>query len=259
MSQTTATVKTLGITFHGQQHPLLLSCDSDISPDVMVQCTESIAILNTMDGATHTTLSGISRRSPGHVLSASVSSYLTGDAQENSPLSVVLKWAKHAKDIRDLHHEYNMYENCLKALQGSIVPLCYGIYQGVFNGTEIHCLVLEALSEQRPRDPLELNYQRMLIATKLHAVAICNPALLEDHHYVAGSDEKLRIVDFSSAYIHVCRGAHPMLYNRMNGQPPRGCMELEQLEAIYGISSSCPPLVNQVQAQTVETPTCCTQ
>ena len=56
---------------------------------------------------------------------------------------VAFKLAYDEEGIRRLKHEHEIYNKDLRALQGNVVPTCYGLFTGTLSGTPIACLVLD--------------------------------------------------------------------------------------------------------------------
>lgn len=59
------------------------------------------------------------------------------------PHTVALKWASSEDEVDQLRWEHGVYTGHLQALQGIIVPICYGLYVSTADDTPLACLVLE--------------------------------------------------------------------------------------------------------------------
>ena len=63
------------------------------------------------------------------------------------------KLAKTSESIFNLKNEYNFYIHQLAHLQGSVVPTCYGLFEGSVDGQLIACLAMEyCMSTREERD-----------------------------------------------------------------------------------------------------------
>ncbi|KAI0076807.1 hypothetical protein K474DRAFT_1597267 [Panus rudis PR-1116 ss-1] len=166
--------------------------------------------------------------------SSSSSSNIAQIGDGSGPVQVAIKWARGRESIRTLEQEYEVYEETLKPLQGSVVPICYGLFAGRVEGEYVACLVLEWCGGVRKVDDIELIRQKMVGAVKLHKAGIQHNGLFKPQHYLfTTSTNQLRIIDFSQATSHVCPGSMPRIRNLSNGLPPDGCGELDALEALF--------------------------
>jgi len=82
----------------------------------------------------------------------------------------------------------------------------------------------------------------MLGICKIHQAGIVHNALESRFHLMRHGKEP-RIIDFSQAKRHHCRGAYPAdRYGDLQGSPDiPWCMELAKLEGFYGMKSGDPP------------------
>jgi hypothetical protein len=63
---------------------------------------------------------------------------------------VAFKLAYDKEGVRLLRHEHEIYSGELRALQGSVIPTCYGLFTGTVSGTHSACLVLEYCANGHP-------------------------------------------------------------------------------------------------------------
>ncbi|EPQ60045.1 hypothetical protein GLOTRDRAFT_123803 [Gloeophyllum trabeum ATCC 11539] len=56
---------------------------------------------------------------------------------------LVLKFAHSAKALEDLQREADLYQNQLSRLQGTVIPMFYGLFEVVYDAIHIGCLILE--------------------------------------------------------------------------------------------------------------------
>jgi hypothetical protein len=99
----------------------------------------------------------INRR--GNILTA----YLTPKGSMSEPTPVVLKMAYGTEHITSLEREARMYENELHRLQGTVVPVYYGLYHGQTESRyqsglreKVACMVLEYCSSTEGIHPVDL-------------------------------------------------------------------------------------------------------
>lgn len=84
-----------------------------------------------------------------HVSSQSISSKGNvrvahiGPRGEEPKYTAVVKMAQGQRPVVILEKEYRVYTKKLKHLQGSVVPICYGLFKGKVNGEDFACLLLE--------------------------------------------------------------------------------------------------------------------
>jgi len=71
---------------------------------------------------------------------------------------VAIKIARGLQELNPIEREFNLYENDLKNLQGSVVPGLLGFFRGSIDGIDIACLLLEFCSGPENRDHIELKY-----------------------------------------------------------------------------------------------------
>ncbi len=66
-------------------------------------------------------------------------------------MTFAIKISKNPESLAKLEREYGIYSQQLLPLQGTVVPICYGLFKGTFGETEIGCLILEYI-ESSPHD-----------------------------------------------------------------------------------------------------------
>ncbi|KAF9260771.1 hypothetical protein L218DRAFT_946495 [Marasmius fiardii PR-910] len=171
-------------------------------------------------------------------------------ANTDPGIPVVLKFAIGEANIAILQREAMFYENELRRLQGSVVPKCFGLYRGMqdryhsyaFGGGRalggpndpMACLVLEYCSGygDHAMTANEYNHRLKLAVLALHQAGVGHGKLSDSRNIIdCGSQKGIRIVDFSSAYLHECPNAHggllPHSRNYVHRYPSGGCRELE--------------------------------
>ncbi|KAI0347646.1 hypothetical protein BDW22DRAFT_1349679 [Trametopsis cervina] len=146
------------------------------------------------------------------------------------PVNAAVKWARGRNAVDKLCYEAGIYQRELFDLQGKVVPMTYGCYTAFVEGVDVGCLVLEWCGGTVNYSKDELTRRRILAACRVHAAGILH-GRLQDRHFVMSMDHTVRIVDFSEARSHKCRGAIPLLDTEEPGDIPAGCEELEDLEA----------------------------
>ncbi|KAJ3501448.1 hypothetical protein NLJ89_g9338 [Agrocybe chaxingu] len=158
-------------------------------------------------------------------------------------LKAVLKWAqtddRDTTSIEMLRNEASIYMRELLSLQGTVVPRCYGYYEGTTSDgrTRFAGLLLEEL----PRKPQEnwtraAEYHRhlMIAFCKIHKAGIQHHGVMDPRHFITDGGSAPKIVSFSLATRHNCAGCPPA---DSAGNIPQGaavCLELQLLEMHYG-------------------------
>ncbi|KAF9469671.1 hypothetical protein BDZ94DRAFT_1180988, partial [Collybia nuda] len=153
---------------------------------------------------------------------------------EYYPGIVILKTAEGTDRVHHLTREAEMYKGPLKNLQGKVVPKCFGFYTGKRNGVDLGCLVLEYCSGPNPVTHLQQFNERVMVAAcRLHEAGVFHGNLVEGSHFVKSDDDRVRIVDFSTATLHKCPGAHPALTSGSQSDAIQ-CPELVKIEKVFG-------------------------
>ncbi|KIM47621.1 hypothetical protein M413DRAFT_205213 [Hebeloma cylindrosporum] len=168
----------------------------------------------------------------------------SGD-DKKTKYDVAVKLAYDTAGIRLLRHEYEIYSKDLRALQGSVIPICYGLFTGMVNCAHTACLVLEYCANGHPNPAVagEEFYRKLMLGIcKIHQAGIVHNAL-HSYFHVMQHGEEPRIIDFSRARRHNCRGAYPAdRYGDFQGSAEiPWCMELAKMEGVYGMKSGDPP------------------
>ncbi|KAJ3789951.1 hypothetical protein GGU10DRAFT_303963 [Lentinula aff. detonsa] len=161
-----------------------------------------------------------------------------GPRDEEPESLVVVKMARD-NEVATLEKEYRIYMDRLAHLQGSVVPICYGLFRGKVEGERFACMLLEYCRGTVTYSLAEQNDQIMLGVCKLHQAGILHGSL-DDMHHIVCSNIGVRIVDFSDVIeTHRCPGAGPLLMHPngtwVAGSSGRGCPELMLMEKIYGL------------------------
>jgi hypothetical protein len=73
----------------------------------------------------------------------------------------------------------------------------------------------------------------MVAACRLHEAGIFHGNLVQGSHFIKMDDDRVRIIDFSTAVMHKCPGAHPALTSGKHGDVVQ-CPELMKIEKIFG-------------------------
>ncbi|KAK0436634.1 uncharacterized protein EV420DRAFT_1590102 [Desarmillaria tabescens] len=140
---------------------------------------------------------------------------------------VVIKVARTETELSFLQWEGKVYNQHLKALQGTVVPKCYGLYVTNNGGRRMGCLVLEHCATTN------ISCKIMIAMSKIHQAGNVKPS-----SHILTTPDGIRIVDFASAALHECPNATPSLvdtrdaFARQAGQ----CKELAVLEYTYGLA-----------------------
>ncbi|CAA7268029.1 unnamed protein product [Cyclocybe aegerita] len=176
----------------------------------------------------------------GHIQGSVVSLRFT---EPVTPLKAVLKWAQtnngDMTSIEMLRNEASIYKQELLPLQGTIVPRCYGYYEGTTNDSRVRFAGL--LLEELPCKPKEnctrsAEYHRRLMIAfcKIHEAGIQHHGVMDSRHFITDGGSAPKIVSFSLATRHNCAGCPPA---DSAGNIPQGtavCLELQLLEVHYG-------------------------
>ncbi|KAK0465477.1 uncharacterized protein EV420DRAFT_1514545 [Desarmillaria tabescens] len=198
--------------------------DPDTSPQFTIHCCESIR---------------------PRVFRASM-----GPSGRQPTTPVVIKVARTETELSFLQWEGKVYNQHLRALQGTVVPKCYGLFVTNNGGRRMGCLVLEHCAitnirhadyrfvswhyyEQLPSLKLSSSCKIMIAMSKIHQAGNVKPS-----SHILTTPDGIRIVDFASAALHECPNAMPRLvdtrdaFARQAGQ----CKELAVLEYTYGLA-----------------------
>ncbi|KAF9074961.1 hypothetical protein BDP27DRAFT_1466159 [Rhodocollybia butyracea] len=188
-------------------------------------CWESQQIVHQTAKMTNRTLSPT-----GHIRVA-----LLGPLGEEPMLTVITKMAR-PSEMRALEKESRIYTTRLKHLQGTVVPICYGLYRGKMGSEEVGFLLLEYCQGPQNVPLMDRNDLIMIAVCKLHQAGVLHGSL-DDLHHIVCSDIGVRIIDFSGALEnHRCVGGVPMGTHPSAVIPSRnGCSELVLMEKIYGL------------------------
>ncbi|KAK0446388.1 uncharacterized protein EV420DRAFT_1570396 [Desarmillaria tabescens] len=131
---------------------------------------------------------------------------------------VVIKVARTETELSFLQWEGKVYNQHLKALQGTVVP-------NVMDYSRMGCLVLEHCATTN------ISCKIMIAMSKIHQAGNVKPS-----SHILTTPDGIRIVDFASTALHECPNATPCLvdtrgaFARQAGQ----CKELAVLEYTYG-------------------------
>lgn len=60
-----------------------------------------------------------------------------------SPMQVAVKWVRGRQAVERLCREAGFYQNELRHLQGTVVPIFHGCYTANIEGVDVGCLILE--------------------------------------------------------------------------------------------------------------------
>ncbi|KAL6304784.1 hypothetical protein BKA93DRAFT_718815, partial [Sparassis latifolia] len=143
---------------------------------------------------------------------------------------VAVKWVRGRSAVENLRYEASLYDGILSPLQGTVVPWIHGFFSGVIDDVNVGCLVMEWCEGNRQGRPEEINRLRMLAVSLLHRVGIYHGELLDGHHMRVHPDGSIRVIDYSNAFVHACRGETPCLLNEKEGEVPVRCRELYEME-----------------------------
>lgn len=128
------------------------------------------------------------------------------------PQQVCLKYAAGAEAVSALRREELLYRRDLAELAGVAVPQTYGFFTGGTMAVPIACLVTElCMSTEMLKSPDEFCRLAMLTLCKVHAAGVMHNTQLDLRHFVM-KGKQVFLVDFSSAVLHPCGNAHPVLY-----------------------------------------------
>ncbi|KLO09781.1 hypothetical protein SCHPADRAFT_833525 [Schizopora paradoxa] len=128
---------------------------------------------------------------------------------------VFIKWGSDNDRVKKLLHEASLYANELVELQGTVVPRLVGTFTDRKVNPKFVCLVLEHLSGIMPDDVFEANRQMMVLIGKLHNAGVRHKQMLplDEYEHFIPSEKGMRIVDFTLAEKHECRGCPPLMPN----------------------------------------------
>lgn len=73
----------------------------------------------------------------------------------------------------------------------------------------------------------------MVAACRLHEAGVFHGNLIQGSHFIKSDDDQVRIIDFSTATMHKCPGAHPTLTSGRQSNAPQ-CPELMRVEKVFG-------------------------
>ncbi|KAF8973499.1 hypothetical protein BDZ97DRAFT_1751543 [Flammula alnicola] len=187
----------------------------------------------------------ILRRHPGEAR-PDTSVGAIGTSGQRAEKKVIFKMAGGIEALKVLEHEYSFYAQHLSHLQGTVIPQCYGLFKGTVHGNPFGCLVLERCEETPRRigqdidgDNDEFIRKFMVGLCKIHQAGVMHNGLSSKSHIIRQGREP-RIIDFSSASKHVCRGAVPAMEESGRRVHPqariRACPELVALEETIGVA-----------------------
>ncbi|KAK0233535.1 hypothetical protein IW262DRAFT_1452063 [Armillaria fumosa] len=148
---------------------------------------------------------------------------------------VIIKVARTEKEFSLLQWEEKVYNQCLKGLQGTVVPKCYGLFGTNDRGQKTGCLVLEYCATANDIRHDDYCRKVMVAMIKIHQAGIIHGDVRRSSHILSTPD-RVRIIDFSNAKIHACPNAQPRLMDP--GYAPESetqCNELMFLENGYGM------------------------
>ncbi|KAK0215061.1 hypothetical protein IW262DRAFT_1513983 [Armillaria fumosa] len=149
---------------------------------------------------------------------------------------VIIKVARTEKEFSFLQWEERVYNQCLRGLQGTVVPKCYGLFGTNDRGRKTGCLVLEYCAPANNIRHADYCRKVMVAITKIHQAGIIHGDVRRSSH-VLSTPDGVRIVDFSNAKIHECPNAKPRLIDpRYAPGSEKQCNELMILENGYGVA-----------------------
>ncbi|KAJ3857279.1 hypothetical protein EV368DRAFT_30617 [Lentinula lateritia] len=157
--------------------------------------------------------------------------------RDEEPDSLVVTKLARDNEVPALEREYRVYMDRLQHLQGSVVPICYGLYRGKVEGEKFACMLLEYYRHLMTYSIEERNFQIMRATWKLHEAGILHGSIDSMHHIVC-STTGVRIIDFSDVVdnhrcVGVIRGPHLSYPNEL-APSKNGCPELVLVDKIYG-------------------------
>ncbi|KAI5120584.1 hypothetical protein M0805_002534 [Coniferiporia weirii] len=177
------------------------------------------------------------RGHPTHVLhsNAQATTLAPGGAEILGQSNVYVKWAFTPERVAALRREVGFYVRELSRLQGTVVPHLIGFYESINPDENFAVTIFEHCYGFIPSDNAEYHRRYMGAACALHAAGVMHGQLglsytpgrpSIDRHVFSDRNGKARIVDFTHAISHRCRGEQ--LYS--GGERER-CAELTRLEA----------------------------
>ncbi|EKM53041.1 uncharacterized protein PHACADRAFT_210780 [Phanerochaete carnosa HHB-10118-sp] len=182
------------------------------------------------------------------VTASATREYYRGTLAQRSPndpetdVFIKLAYAQNLDDAAGLRTEANFYNKQLKALQGDVVPVCYGIYEGEHDdGDPIVCLVLEYMGEPAEDGlgslDMDVRLEVLRSVVQVHLAGVMHNDINDDNVLFSSTpDSKPRIIDFEHAEKHKCRRKLEIVEGAP--VPERllfGCPELWDLAANMGI------------------------
>ncbi|KAK0491775.1 hypothetical protein EDD18DRAFT_1080470 [Armillaria luteobubalina] len=153
--------------------------------------------------------------------------------------TVVVKVARNEKEFAYLQWEERVYNECLRGLQGTVVPKCYGLFGTSTRGRKTGCLVLEYCASANNIRHADYGRKAMVAINKIHQAGIIHGDVRRSSHMLSTPDG-VRVVDFSNAKIHECPNAKPRLMDPRFGYAPESetqCNELMIVENGYGTAN----------------------
>ncbi|KAK0481816.1 hypothetical protein IW261DRAFT_1607072 [Armillaria novae-zelandiae] len=149
---------------------------------------------------------------------------------------VIIKVARTEQEFSLLQWEEKVYNQCLRGLQGTVVPKCYGLFGTNDRGRKTGCLVLEHCATANDIKHADYCRKVMVAIIKIHQAGIIHGDVRRSSHILSTPDG-VRIIDFSNAKIHECPNAQPRLMDtRYAPESGTQCNELMVLENGYGIA-----------------------
>ncbi|OBZ68364.1 hypothetical protein A0H81_11640 [Grifola frondosa] len=141
---------------------------------------------------------------------------------DERPVDVAVKWARGKVAVESLQYEAGMYvDPALTSLQGTVVPKFYGFYFSTDEHVDIACLVLDQIS----------SVGAVAAVRKLHPAGIIHDNLHEDSNFLVGCNGAVRVIDFSRAQKHQCKG----VLESSQGKVDLSCKELLDVENRFGL------------------------
>ncbi|TDL13712.1 hypothetical protein BD410DRAFT_734956 [Rickenella mellea] len=121
-------------------------------------------------------------------------------------LDVVVKFDFYNNHHADLVKEARLYEKQAKTLQGTALPVFYGIYHATISERPITCLVLEYCGSEMETSLHEVSEEFSFKIAKhlmaLHSAGIQNNNISESNIVVKNGEP--RLIDLSTATLHTC-------------------------------------------------------
>ncbi|TDL16551.1 hypothetical protein BD410DRAFT_795198 [Rickenella mellea] len=120
-------------------------------------------------------------------------------------LDVALKFDFYNNHHADLVDEARLYEKQAKAVQGTALPVLYGIYCATINNRLITCLVLEYCGSEMEtslHDSEEFSFKVAKHLMALHSAGLQHNDISASNIVVKNGEP--RIIDLSTATLHTC-------------------------------------------------------